>query len=81
MKKRILADHKKVGKKMIPPIYQHPDMNIQESDYATDTLPEIIWMGLIHKEFFNRFFNKNIYANNTYNATVSRVNIKAGTGY
>ena len=50
MKKRILADHKKVGKKMIPPIYQHPDMNIQEGHYIDDTLPEIIWMGLIHKE-------------------------------
>ena len=35
---------------MIPPIYQHADMNIQEGHYIDDTLPEIIWMGLIHKE-------------------------------
>ncbi len=35
---------------MIPPIYQHPDMNITEGHYIDDTLPEIIWMGLIHKE-------------------------------
>lgn len=50
MKKRILEDHKKVGKIMVPPIYQHPDMNIQEGHYIEDTLPEIIWMGLIHQE-------------------------------
>ena len=50
MKKKILEDHKKVGKKMVPPIYQNPDMNIQEGHYIEDTLPEIIWMGLIHQE-------------------------------
>jgi len=50
MKKKILEDHKKIGKKMIPPLYQHPDMNITEGHYIDDTLPEIIWMGLIHRE-------------------------------
>ncbi|WP_088437325.1 hypothetical protein [Sulfurospirillum diekertiae] len=46
--KKILEDHKKVGKKLIPPMmYSVP---LQETNYIEELLPEIIWMGLIHDE-------------------------------
>lgn len=48
-KKKILEDHKKVGKIMLPPFLSH-DMPIQETKYTEELLPEIIWMGLIHEE-------------------------------
>lgn len=47
--KKILNDHKKVGKVMLPPLLSH-DMNIQATKYTEELLPEIIWMGLIHEE-------------------------------
>lgn len=45
-KKPILDGHKKVGKKFIPPMKQIG--NIVEVSYVNHTLPELIWMGLLH---------------------------------
>jgi len=45
-KRKPLADHKRVGKKFIPPLKQLN--SFQEIRYDRDILPEIIWMGLIN---------------------------------
>jgi hypothetical protein len=45
--KKILEDHKKIGKKLVPPMMH--SLPIQETDYVNDLLPEIIWIGLIHE--------------------------------
>lgn len=44
MKKPILSDHQKKGKKMIPPLMS---FNINESYYVQDSIPEIIWIAII----------------------------------
>lgn len=46
--KKILEDHKKVGKKLVPPMMH--SVPLQETSYIEELLPEIIWMGLIHDE-------------------------------
>lgn len=46
--KRILEDHKQIGKKLIPPLMH--SIPLQLSSYTEELLPEIIWMGLIHEE-------------------------------
>lgn len=45
--KKILEDHKKIGKKLVPPMMH--SLPLQETDYINDLLPEIIWIGLIHE--------------------------------
>jgi hypothetical protein len=45
-KEGILAGHKKVGKKLIPPMMQLPKM--QALSYVDDILPELLWLGLIN---------------------------------
>lgn len=42
--REILKDHKKIGKRFVPPLMQ---LGIQEVGYINKLLPEIIWMGLI----------------------------------
>jgi hypothetical protein len=46
--KKILADHKKVGSRFIPPMAQLD--KLKEIRYANDILPEILWIGLINSE-------------------------------
>jgi hypothetical protein len=48
-KRKPLADHKRVGKKFIPPMKQLK--SFQEIRYDRDILPEIIWMGLINDTY------------------------------
>ena len=45
-KKKILAGHKQVGEKFIPPMMQIP--NMEEISYVHQILPEIIWIGLLN---------------------------------
>lgn len=45
-KKGILAGHKRIGKRFIPPMMQLP-MRVDTS-YVNDMLPELIWIGLIN---------------------------------
>ena len=47
--KPLLHDHKKIGKKFIPPLMQLP-MNTSVS-YVNGMLPELIWLGLLN-DFF-----------------------------
>jgi|GEM_PF-5414525 len=42
--KEILKDHKRIGKRFVPPLMQ---LGIQEVSYINKLLPEIIWMGLV----------------------------------
>lgn len=46
-KKQILAGHKRVGKRFIPPMMQL-QMTVDTS-YVNDMLPELIWIGLINE--------------------------------
>jgi len=41
---KILKDHKRIGKRFVPPIMQ---LDMQEVSYLNKLLPEIIWMGLV----------------------------------
>lgn len=49
-KRKILKDHKVVGKKLIPAMIHMMDGKLQETDFTDDILPEILWMGLICDE-------------------------------
>jgi hypothetical protein len=49
--KKILQDHIKKGKKFVPPLKSK--INLHESDYATDILPEIIWICIILEDMGN----------------------------
>ncbi|MEW6181495.1 MAG: hypothetical protein AB1522_16435 [Chloroflexota bacterium] len=46
-KRQILAGHKRIGKRFVPPMMQIP-MRVDTS-YANDMLPELIWIGLINE--------------------------------
>ena len=46
-KKQILAGHKQVGKRFVPPMMQIP-MGVG-TNYINDMLPELIWVGLINE--------------------------------
>jgi hypothetical protein len=48
IKKGILKDHKKVGKKFIPPMAQLP---ISDVSTINQIFPEIIWMGLLNDAY------------------------------
>ena len=45
-KNKILGDHKKVGKTLLPPLL-HGLGNISHTHYDRDTLPELVWLALI----------------------------------
>lgn len=49
-RKKVLDDHKKEGKKFIPPMIYKMDGKLQETDFTKDILPDILWMGLICEE-------------------------------
>lgn len=46
-KKQVLAGHKRIGKRFVPPMMQIP-IRIDTS-YVNDMLPELIWIGLINE--------------------------------
>jgi hypothetical protein len=41
---KILKDHKRIGKRFVPPLMQ---LGMEEVNYINQLLPEIIWMGLV----------------------------------
>ncbi|MCP4607513.1 MAG: hypothetical protein GY845_02190 [Planctomycetes bacterium] len=45
----VLTDHKKVGKRFVPPFLQLGDF--QEIEWSRNTLPEILWLGLLNRSF------------------------------
>lgn len=47
-RKRVLSDHKQVGKKLIPPLLQYG--NFQEVSWANTMIPEFSWLALIHAQ-------------------------------
>ncbi|WP_035679184.1 hypothetical protein [Flavobacterium limnosediminis] len=44
MVKKILTDHQKKGKKLIPPLLK---LNIGEQSYVDNSIPEIIWIAIL----------------------------------
>lgn len=46
-KKKVLHDHKQTGKKFIPPLKTHT--NLEEIAYSKDVLPEIFWLSCFIK--------------------------------
>jgi hypothetical protein len=46
--RRILSDHKKIGKWLIPPFMQIP--NLSETSWVRYMLPEVIWLGLLIRQ-------------------------------
>lgn len=49
MQKKILNDHKKVGKQLIPPLSQMG--TFREVSYTRTILPECIWLAILNKSF------------------------------
>lgn len=47
MEKKVLEDHFKTGKKLIPPFTK--DFNFNPISWETDTIPEIIWIAFVHE--------------------------------
>src|SRR5262245_66206675 len=62
--RKILHDHKRLGKRFIPPLKQIPRM--RETSFVNDMLPELVWLGLINDKIGfaagARFFEKIIEA-------------------
>ena len=53
-KKRVLSNHKKVGKRYIPPfVYRLSDRGIalQPTKWLDNILPEILWIGLLNERY------------------------------
>lgn len=46
---KILADHQKVKKKLVPPMIHKMPGAITSTYYGRDTLPELIWLALVEK--------------------------------
>jgi hypothetical protein len=47
--KKILFDHKKVGKKLIPPM--KADMKVQEVSSSKYAQPEMLWLAILNKKY------------------------------
>lgn len=47
-RKPVLKDHKRIGKKLIPPLLQLP--NMVETSFEQDMLPNLIWMSAIFRK-------------------------------
>jgi hypothetical protein len=48
-KKRVLQDHKQIGKRFIPPFLQQ--LNLKELSYVKLLFPHLVWMGLLNDRF------------------------------
>lgn len=46
---RILRDHKRVGKRFVPPFLAA--LNMEEVNYVNDLLPHLVWIGLLTYKF------------------------------
>lgn len=47
-RKAVLSDHKRAGKRLIPPILQLP--NVISTSFIDDRLPDLIWMSAIFRQ-------------------------------
>lgn len=47
--KKVLPDHSQVGKKLIPPMLQIP--NLQFIQWSKNIIPELLWIGLLNEKF------------------------------
>ncbi len=45
----VLADHKKIGKTLLPPMLHQIQGGLSTAHYDRDTLPEIIWLALVEE--------------------------------
>ena len=51
-KKGILDDHKKIGKKLVPPLAQFQNLDTSKnSNYYEGVVPEAIWIAFINKSY------------------------------
>ncbi|PKP06789.1 MAG: hypothetical protein CVU10_04310 [Bacteroidetes bacterium HGW-Bacteroidetes-5] len=50
-KKKILSDHKQVGKKLLPPFLNSFPRQLYDSPYLCKVLPEIIWQGFLNDKY------------------------------
>lgn len=50
-KKQILSDHKKVGKKFIPPFMDRMGSKFRETSWIKQTIPELIWIALLNYRY------------------------------
>lgn len=48
-KKKVLQDHKQVGKRFIPPFVQ--ELKMKELSYVNLVFPHVVWMGLLNDRF------------------------------
>jgi hypothetical protein len=49
MRKRVLQDHLRLGKKLIPPLLAHG--KFQDVSWVDFMIPELIWIALLNKEY------------------------------
>jgi hypothetical protein len=47
-RKSVLRDHKRVGKRFIPPMAQ---LNMTEVSWVDSILPELVWLGLLNSMY------------------------------
>jgi hypothetical protein len=45
--REVLQDHKRIGKKFIPPLLQYPEGKISPVNWYRDLLPEFLWIALL----------------------------------
>jgi hypothetical protein len=45
--RRVLDDHKQVGKKFLPPFIAHLG-SLNEVSWVDDLLPELLWLGMLN---------------------------------
>jgi hypothetical protein len=51
IKQQILLDHKKVGKKYIPPLIHHMGSPLKETSWVKQSLPELLWIALLNYRY------------------------------
>lgn len=82
-KESILAGHKKVGKKLIPPMKQLPQM--RSLSYVDDMLPELLWLGLINDRIGaasgTRFFKEFLGATEPVRSQMKGTNLALASSY
>src|SRR5260370_35813467 len=49
-RKRVLSDHKKTGKKLVPPIPSLTGDRLQLTSWPRTGIPELVWLALLHDE-------------------------------
>ncbi|OHV96529.1 hypothetical protein AKG95_17530 [Janthinobacterium lividum] len=51
-KNRILSDHKRIGKRLVPPIMQLP--NVVATSFRDEVLPDLIWLATLFRKLDDR---------------------------